>query len=307
MSAVDPRDLRTAFGSFMTGVTVVTARRADGTPVGFTANSFSSVSLSPPLLLVCPGAYLSSYDVFSTCTHFAISVLSEGQEDISNLFAGYKGDRFARVPHQMDLHDVPLISGATAHFSCTTHQIIPAGDHCVLMGRVDGFASTGAPGLGYASGQYFSRGLERAAFDGATGTTISGAIIEQHDSVLLERTASGWRAPHTIHKDRARPLQNLRDALAARGINAALGQAYSVFEDTKTRTHHTYFLATGQIAHPDPDVVAVPISELADLTYATPAMAKMMARFALERQTRSFGFYLGDMEQGDVHDPSERM
>ncbi|MEP0940380.1 MAG: flavin reductase family protein, partial [Rhizobiaceae bacterium] len=87
MSAPDPRVLRDAFGAYMTGVTVVTARRADGVAVGFTANSFTSVSLDPPLLLVCPGKFLSSYETFASCTHFAVSVLAEGQKDIATVFA----------------------------------------------------------------------------------------------------------------------------------------------------------------------------------------------------------------------------
>jgi len=101
MTTLDPRALRNAFGSFMTGVTVITSRDASGAPVGFTANSFTSVSLDPPLLLVCPGKFLSSYDAFTNCSHFAVNVLAEGQEEVSNTFAGYKGDRFAKAAHSL--------------------------------------------------------------------------------------------------------------------------------------------------------------------------------------------------------------
>ena len=76
MSTPDPRALRDAFGAFITGVTVVTTLDGGGTPVGFTANSFTSVSLDPPLLLVCPGRALSSFPVFQDCRHFAVSVLA---------------------------------------------------------------------------------------------------------------------------------------------------------------------------------------------------------------------------------------
>lgn len=154
MQHVDPQELRQAFGSFMTGVTVVTARSKDGTPVGFTANSFSSVSLDPPLLLVCPGKFLSSYATFASCSHFAVNILSEGQEDVANIFAGYKGDRFAKVAHQFDLHDVPLITGAASQFSCTRYQALPMGDHCILIGQVVAVSHSGQPGLGYSAGQY---------------------------------------------------------------------------------------------------------------------------------------------------------
>jgi len=80
MDKIDPILLRDAFGKFMTGVTVVTAVRGDGKYVGFTANSFTSVSLDPPMLLVCPGKFLSSYETFSKCIHFSVNILSEGQE-----------------------------------------------------------------------------------------------------------------------------------------------------------------------------------------------------------------------------------
>lgn len=162
MTAIDPAALRAAFGSFMTGVTVVTARGPGGVPCGFTANSFASVSLSPPLLLVCPGRFLSSFDIFAECSHFAVSVLADGQQDASNAFASYKGDRFARVPTHEDMHGVPVISGAAAVFSCTAAQTIPAGDHAVLIGEVRGMQHSGASGLGYAGGRYFSPGRAAA-------------------------------------------------------------------------------------------------------------------------------------------------
>ncbi|MDC1482221.1 flavin reductase family protein [Ascidiaceihabitans sp.] len=159
-SPIDPKELRTAFGSFMTGVTIVTTRCADGAMVGFTANSFSSVSIDPPLLLVCPGNFLSSYDTFANCTYFAVNILAEDQKDIANIFASYKGDRFVKVPHQLDPRGVPLIDGAAAQFSCTRHQALPMGDHCILIDEVTSFTHTDRAGLGYRAGKYFHIGLE---------------------------------------------------------------------------------------------------------------------------------------------------
>lgn len=305
MAALDPKALRAAFGSFMTGVTVVTALRADGTPVGFTANSFASVSLDPPLLLVCPGKFLSSYDSFASCSHFAVSILAEGQEDVSNTFASFKGDRFAKIDHRLDMHGVPLITGAAATFSCATHQILPAGDHCVVIGQVTAFEHAGLQGLGYAGGQYFSRGLERAAFDESNAVSVCGAIIEDGNSVLLEQTPNGFRPPQCSHSDRGRLINTLQNTLADIGIVAQLGHAYSVFESTQTREHHTYFLGTGSVTATG-DIVAVPTSDLAGLTYTTPAIARMMTRFAQEARTRNFAFYLGDTEDGAIHDLPKR-
>ena len=157
MTGTDKRALRQAFGAFPTGVVVVSAIDAQhGGPVGFTANSFTSVSLEPPLLLVCPAKSLSNYRVFSTCSHFAISILSEHQREISEIFSRFKGDRFSRVSWSSDEHDLPVIHGAAAHFSCRTDRSVDAGDHSILIGQVMGFTANAHPGLGFRSGEYFT-------------------------------------------------------------------------------------------------------------------------------------------------------
>ncbi|MFK7835493.1 MAG: flavin reductase family protein [Sulfitobacter sp.] len=307
MTTPDTDALRQAFGRFMTGVTVVTARDADGTPVGFTANSFTSVSLTPPLLLVCPGAFLSSYRVFESCTHFAISVLAEGQEDISNTFAGFKGDRFARVPHQLDMHDIPVIDGAVAQFSCKTHNRLPAGDHCILIGEVCGMAHRDAPGLGYVGGRYFSLGLERAALEDSDATAICGALIEDAGMVRLEETPQGFRPPQIAQADHSHQRTHLSSHLETLGSPVHLGQAYSVFEDRAAGQHNVYYLAQARPAPTSCALTPIPISALPTLTYSTPAIADMMRRFATEAQTRNFALYLGSAERGDVHPPTTRI
>lgn len=300
MTALNPRELRNAFGSFMTGVAVVTGRDAAGLPVGFTANSFSSVSLDPPLLLVCPGRFLSSFDAMVSCTHFAVSVLAEGQEEVSNTFASYKGDRFAQVDHRLDLHQIPVIAGAVAQFSCETRQVVEAGDHAILVGEVRDFTHSERLGLGYVGGQYFSLGLERAALESVTGSVVCGAIIEQGHHVLLEKTPEGFCPPRITAKDRGNLRNELGEALSNRGIPVELGPAYSAFDDVRARTHHAYFLASATDCIPNGSLQAVPVRDLASLSYTSPAITKMMARFAIESQTRSFALYLGDSERGDV-------
>jgi len=299
MSDLDPRALRNAFGSFMTGVTVVTGRDVEGAAVGFTANSFSSVSLDPPLLLVCPGRFLSSFDSFAGCTRFAVSVLAEGQEDVSNTFASFKGDRFGRTQHTLDAHGIPLIDGAVAHFSCATQQSVEAGDHCVLIGRVDGFARRDGLGLGYANGRYFSLGLERSAVGSAGAQSVCGAIIDVSGQVLLEKTAQGFRPLQVSGAERAHHRAALSHEMSARGLGARLGTAYSVFDDGLT--HWTYFLASAETLPPRGALCAVDAQDLAGLTYTTPAIAKMMSRYAIEARVRDFSLYLGDVQHGDTH------
>ena len=231
-----------------------------------------------------------------------MNVLAEGQEEVSNTFAGFKGDRFAAVPHSRDAHGVPLIDGALARFSCATRQIIPAGDHVILLGEVRDFSHAPGRGLGYANGRYFSLGLERAALDAAQGATICGAIVESGGQVLLERTPEGFRPPQTVLPDHSGQRHALRTRLADAGVEVRLGPAYSVFDDRKTGTQHAYFLASADapgLLHP------VRLSDLAGLTYTTPAIADMMRRYAREAQTQSFTLYLGDSESGDTHELSK--
>lgn len=307
MTALDPRALRTAFGRFMTGVTVITTCDTSGLPVGFTANSFTSVSLDPPLLLVCPGRFLSSFEVFTACSRFAVSILAEGQEDIANTFAGYKGDRFARVAHRLDDHGIPVIDGAIAHFSCTTHQVLPAGDHSILIGEVTGFTETDAPGLGYAGGQFFSLGLERGARDPAAKINICGAVIEQSGHVLLEQTPKGYRLPQCTAADHASLRGSLSCDLDRRGVTAQLGPVFSIFDDPRSRTHFAYLLARASGVASGCRLEAVPISDLPKLAYASPAIARMLERFAQEATTRNFSLYLGNTLAGETHQVNERV
>ncbi len=302
-ATIDRRALRNAFGSFLTGVTVVTTCDAQGTPLGFTANSFSSVSLDPPLLLVCPGRHLSSFAVFETCRNFAVNILAEGQEALSNSFARHKGDRFAETAWQSDTNGNPLLEGAAAQFSCRTAQVVPAGDHVVLIGAVEDYRHSGARGLGYAAGQYFSLGLEReaAAPPQAGRRAIAGVLVEHDGQVLLEDTPQGLRPPQLALGQRARVRSAVADWLAAAGLAAAVDKAYSIFDDSAGGDHFTYFhgraanQATGGLGR------YLPISELARQRYVSDAHAAMMARFALEYETQSFGLYVGDETRGDVH------
>ncbi|WP_170412614.1 flavin reductase family protein [Ruegeria atlantica] len=299
MTGIDTRALRDAFGNFMTGVTVVTTRDKSGEPVGFTANSFTSVSLDPPLLLVCPGKFLSSHDVFSGCTHFAVNVLADGQQDVSNTFAGFKGDRFAKVAHRDGPNGVPLIDGALAQFSCETHQALPTGDHTVLIGRVTEFTHNRGNGLGYVNGSYFSLGLEREM--DARVPTICGAIVEANGKVLLEQHDGAFRPVQMTGVEPGGQRNRLAQGLSDRGIDARIEQVYSSYNDAETNLHYTFFLASSDQNAPAIGAEWIDVSALPDLTYASKSLHHMMSRYALEAREGVFGLYLGDAERGEIH------
>ncbi len=303
MNTPDPVLLRRAFGAFPTGVTVVTTRDGTGRPLGFTANSFASVSLDPPMLLVCPARTLSSFDAFAGCDRFAVNVLAEGQQDVSNVFATHRGERFAAVSWREDASGRPLIDGTAANFGCRTERVVDAGDHVILLGRVETFECSGSRGLGYASGHYFSLGLEReaAAAPRQGLKAVAGAIVEYGDGVLLESTADGYRPPQVALSGRARVRAALAEHLDAIGVDADIGKAYSIFDDAKTGTHYSYFIASAASSAAGAAGEFVPVDSLSQLRFVSAAHAEMMKRFALESRQRCFGLYVGDEQGGDVH------
>lgn len=145
--------LRKALSTFVTGVTIVTTRDSTKHPRGLTANSFTSVSLEPPLLSVCIGRTAASFDAFRHCTLFCVNVLSESQRFASELFASKRQNKFERVKwHDSEL-DVPRIDGALAFFDCRSHGQYDVGDHMILIGQVENFdAFAGSPLLYGADG-----------------------------------------------------------------------------------------------------------------------------------------------------------
>ena len=145
-------DLRRAFGRFGTGVTVVTTLTADG-PLGMTANSFSSVSLDPPLVLWSPAASSKRHDAFALADHFCIHVLCHDQLDLARHFAA-QGHDFEGFEWHDGLHGTPTFKGCLATFHCAQHAVHPAGDHSLILGRVE-HASEHA---GEATGLIFKQG-----------------------------------------------------------------------------------------------------------------------------------------------------
>jgi flavin reductase (DIM6/NTAB) family NADH-FMN oxidoreductase RutF/pimeloyl-ACP methyl ester carboxylesterase len=133
----DPRTLRDALGCFATGITVVTATAPNGSYVGLTANSFTSVSLEPPLILACIAKSAGSLSTIEAGDRFAINVLHIGQQPVSECFARRGGDRFAATAHETWESGVPILCGSLASFECHKHALHDGGDHVILVGRVE--------------------------------------------------------------------------------------------------------------------------------------------------------------------------
>lgn len=132
---------RKLVGSFPAGVTIVTTRDATGKPWGFTASSFTSVSMNPPLVLVCLSATADCHAAFHDGDEMAINVLATSQTDVAMRFASRGADKFGDVAVVGGTAtSAPLISGAVAHIECKMHARHVAGDHTILIGQVVGGA-----------------------------------------------------------------------------------------------------------------------------------------------------------------------
>jgi flavin reductase (DIM6/NTAB) family NADH-FMN oxidoreductase RutF len=146
-------NLRQSLSKFATGVTVVTCRGTRG-PCGITANSFSSVSLEPPLVLWNIAKVSNSLQVYLDAEHFAINVLGAGQRAVSHHFAQSDHTRFNGIDYETSEHGVPLIPEAVACFECRTHQVHDCGDHFIIIGEVETFRSNAGMPLLFYGGDY---------------------------------------------------------------------------------------------------------------------------------------------------------
>jgi flavin reductase (DIM6/NTAB) family NADH-FMN oxidoreductase RutF len=152
--AFTERQFRDALAQFATGVTVIAARRPDGRYAGFTANSFNSVSLAPPLVVWSLGARAESLAAYENARRYVINVLAHDQVELARRFSRPHVDRFEGVSFRLGAADAPLIEGCIAWFECRHHAIHRAGDHMLFIGEVETCERRNGSGLVFHHGRY---------------------------------------------------------------------------------------------------------------------------------------------------------
>lgn len=293
--------LRDAFGAFATGVTVVTALNAAGRAVGFTANSFTSVSLEPPLLLICLGKSSSNLAVFSQTGQFAVNILAGDQAEVSQRFATPCEDRFAGVDWRCGNGGAPLISGVAAWFDCTRHSVIDAGDHIILMGRVEAFERTPTAPLIYMQGRYLEApAAPRGPDNGrAKGSIRAGSILGRGNQILMQASKDGWSLPMSAPcAGFCEARLDLECTLTRLGAQVHWNVLYSVFDDPEDAGTWVFF--HGEIAEPPPpcdDLKFFALDALPLDRVATKPMRSMLRRYVAEAQSDSFGVYVDAARQ----------
>ena len=300
---IDSRELRRAFGQFGTGVTIVTTREPDGTPRGFTANSFSSVSLDPPLVLVCIAKSAASAGIFSNAPCFAVNVLAEDQKEASNVFATQRPDKFERVDWQESSNGIPLITGTLASFECSRFSIVEAGDHVILIGQVEAFSVREGRPLLYYRGAYLTLGFEAPLIHAASrqAETVLGGIFERDGAVLFEiDSASGTISLPSIGKNGDIITHSqLIKSLATFGIRANVDFVYAVFEEEVPGRVSIYYRG-----HADGEtrtaMAFIPFDDIDLDRIIDPACRSMLTRYIGEARQKSFAVYMGNETEGVI-------
>ena len=300
----DLRDYRHALGAFLTGVTVVTTLDRQGSPRGFTANSFTSVSLDPPLVLVCIDKRASSFEVFveGDGDGYAVNILSESQQTVSSAFATATDDRFAHVEWHTGPAGHPVFEGAAAWLDCRRHDLVDAGDHVIMIGRVIGYHHTVRPPLGYSRGTYVSASLEREAVARTGYATEIVAILEHDEAILLigdDDAPLGLPQAERIG-DTCDP-GSLLGLLDAAGFDAELGFVFSVVDNAETGSMRIVYRGTaGARADGDASFRFHSLQNIPWLRLDAPATATALRRYVQERVQHRFGVYVGGAETGQV-------
>ncbi len=309
MTENSEQDLRQILGKFLTGVTVVTTLDKNKVPVGFTANSFTSVSLDPPLVLVCVAQSAGLSAVFRRANAFAINILAAGQDAISNGFAHKDADRYSGVAWSAKTTGSPVLDDCAAWLDCKMHEIILAGDHVMLIGRIVDAEKTTRHPLGYYQGQYcavdlpeetLSRLEHRESVHASTGI-----LVDNNNQLLLVKQSDGrYDVP------RAQPSEDhetgINSAMRNLGIDVREKVLFTVVEGRHQQRLSIYYRCrTAERATPENaeyfDLDALPLDNL-----SRPYLAEVLQRYTNEKQAGKFGIFVGVEHQGNLEDIAER-
>ena len=303
---IDGRDLRRAFGNFATGVTIVTTLDADGNPCGFTANSFTSVSIDPPLLLVSIAKSAYGCDVFTASKGFAVNILARNQRELSNRFASAGADKYDGLDWQGAVTGSPVIDGVVAWFDCEHFEQVDAGDHIILIGRVVGYGHNTHTPLGFCRGAYVSFGLTPKMLQllSSPGQLKVGAIIESNGKILLERNPETGQLllPAAESVGDAANGTGLLGKLASAGIEVDLPFIYAVLHDDSQR--FVYYLGELLSVREAHETRTLRFHEFDNITWEEindPWIISMLGRFIREKKLLNFQVYIGDQHQGEFH------
>lgn len=302
-TVIDPGDLRKAFGVFATGVTVVTTVDETGEPRGFTANSFTSVSLDPPLVLICVGNHIRTAQVFRNTKSFAINILSSEQSHISAAFGTPQGKRFEETTFKTSTTGSPIIDHVSAWLDCEVYDLVEQGDHFLLIGRVVGYDYTATSPLGYCRGAYVTFDLTQQALQAVEDKQpmVIGAIVEYQDSILLLSENGALSLPSASQFGSKAEPDGLIGQISRLGVDADLSFIFAVFDDKDAGVHYIFY--RGEVNEVTDQRIREQFFAFDDIPWekiSNAAVRSMLDRYIKERRQDLFGVYVGDVQSGVV-------
>ena len=297
----DNLEYRKTLGKFVTGVTIITTCEKDGTPRGFTANSFTSVSLEPPLILICIGDFNEGLELFKNSEYFAVNILNEEQVDISNLFAQPVKNKFEEIKWSNSKFGVPIIKGALAWLECKNFDQKRSGDHLILIGNVKNFHNEGGYPLAYYNGNYISFNNETSLVNAMEkdSKTIIGAIIEKNNSILFfdDRKNNILKLPVIGENGEPSNTTKLVNKYSNIGLKMRLDFVYSVYEDKRLDAVCIYYRSKGNETMPK-GYKYVKFNDINWEKIKDKALVIMLKRYIEEANQGDFAVYMGNETKG---------
>ena len=297
----DNLEYRKTLGKFVTGVTIITTCEKDGTPRGFTANSFTSVSLDPPLILICIGDFNEGLELFKNSEYFAVNILNEEQVDISNLFAQPVKNKFEEIKWSNSKFGVPIIKGALAWLECKNFDQKRSGDHLILIGNVKNFHNEGGYPLAYYNGNYISFNNETSLVNAMEkdSKTIIGAIIEKNNSILFFDDSKNNILKLPVIGENGEPSNTTKlvSKYSNIGLKMSLDFVYSVYEDKRLDAVCIYYRSKGYETIPK-GYKYVKFNDINWEKIKDKALVIMLKRYIEEANQGDFAVYMGNETTG---------
>jgi flavin reductase (DIM6/NTAB) family NADH-FMN oxidoreductase RutF len=302
---IDVSALRRSLGSFVTGVTVVTTVDSSGAPHGLTANSFTSVSLDPPLVLVCVNCTARCHDAFATSRGFVVHILGHDQDTLAATFASPTADRWTGLATRLSSTGAPLLRECLTWLDCVTTERLTIGDHLVVVGRVAEFSTGSRRPLAYCQGSFLPLDPESLLRGGEGGHTIIVRwLLDVDGQLALSEESPGTLTVPSLPPTRVRLDDDalVHQAQETFGVRPEIPMLYSIFDDDEARTLTIVYRAratvTGSAPPPGWTLVAhddVPWPKVID-----SAIASMVQRYVAEHAAVRFGIYAGSVKEGRV-------
>ena len=229
----DANGLRRAFGAFASGVTIVATNTPDGETRAFTANSFTSLSLDPPLALVCLGKNAASLSIFTESEAFSISILQASQRAISSAFASRDPAVKIAASKELATEQAPHVAGSLATFICSRHAVVDGGDHVILIGRILKYRSNEGQPLGFFRGGYVHVGADLGEIERLHASVLVGGVLGHGGKLLLCRhpKSNTWEIPMTRPRRGQGPDKALQEVFQSLGIEVTMSVPFSLFQE----------------------------------------------------------------------------